>query len=65
MTVKGKKTDPKEVKNYRLLIAKDGAISIYDGESKVVAAPPEKRQVGCICLPHPPASAELFAGEYY
>jgi uncharacterized protein (TIGR03067 family) len=37
MTVKGKKTDPKEVKKYWLVIAKDGAISIYDGKAQVVA----------------------------
>ena len=37
MTVKGKKTDPKEIKNHRMLIARDGAISIFEGKAQVAA----------------------------
>jgi uncharacterized protein (TIGR03067 family) len=36
MTVKGKQTDPTEVRNYRLVIAKHGAVSIFDGDRPVV-----------------------------
>lgn len=70
MTSKGKTIAPEEVKNYRLLIAKDGTMSVYDGENQVAAgritkvkADKKPKQIDCVIAGRNEFSGR-FAPEY-
>ena len=66
MSTKGKKMDPDEVKKYRLVIAKDGTMSVYDGENQVAAgritkvnADKKPKQIDCTI-----AGRSEFSGKF-